>query len=493
MKFTRSAGILLPIFSLPSNYGIGTIGSEAYRFIDFLEKSRQKYWQILPIGPTGYGDSPYQSFSTFAGNPYFIDLDFLIEDGDLDRNEVENIKWFEKENKVDYGLIYNGRKYILEKAFQNSYSKYENQIEVFKKENEFWIEDYALYMALKKYFGMKSFIDWEDRDARLRKESAIEKYKELLKDDIKYYIFVQFLFYKQWSNLKAYANSKGIEIIGDIPIYVSPDSSDCWANPKLFLLDEENIPTFIAGVPPDYFSEDGQLWGNPLYNWQEMKKDDYNWWKQRIRGAKKLYDVIRVDHFRGFESFYKVKYGSSNARVGEWEKGGDIDFITSITKEFPDTKFMAENLGVQSEELTRLLQHSGFPGMKILCFAFDSDDKNEFLPHRYEKNCICYAGTHDNDTILSWSQTVAKHELDFAKLYGGLNEEEGICYGILRLGLSSIADVFIAQLQDYMELPNEARINTPGTAVGNWCFRLDKIPQDELAQRIAKLCNIYSR
>lgn len=493
MEFERSAGILLPIFSLPSKYGIGTMGAEAYKFIDFLEKAGQKYWQILPIGPTGYGDSPYQSFSTFAGNPYFIDLDFLIENGDLSREDVESVSWYQQEDRVDYGMIYNGRNYILEKLYHNSYNKYINEIEQFKKENEYWIDNYALYMALKKHFGMKCFIDWEDRAARLREEESLNRYREILKEDINYYTFIQFVFYRQWEKLKSYANSKNIEIIGDIPIYVSLDSSDCWANPSLFLLDEENIPTFIAGVPPDYFSEDGQLWGNPLYDWAEMKKDDYAWWKERIRGAKKLYDVIRVDHFRGFESFYKVKYGETTARVGEWEKGGDIDFIKSIKCEFPDAKLIAEDLGLQSDEVRALLKESAFPGMKIVCFAFDSDDKNDFLPHRYPKNCICYAGTHDNDTILSWSQKVNQREVDFAKRYGGIGSEEGICYGILRLGLSSIANVFIAQLQDYMELGEEARINMPGKADGNWVWRLKSIPNDDLAYKIAGLCRIYSR
>ena len=306
MEFERSAGILLPIFSLPSKYGIGTMGGEAYKFIDFLEKAGQKYWQILPIGPTGYGDSPYQSFSTFAGNPYFIDLDFLVESGDISLEDVQAVSWYEREDSVDYGMIYNGRNYILEKVYHNSYAKYEREIEDFQRENEYWIDNYSLYMALKKHFGMKSYIDWEDRGARLRDEESLNRYRELLKEDINYYTFIQFIFYRQWEKLKAYANSKNIEIIGDIPIYVSLDSSDCWANPKLFLLDEENVPTFIAGVPPDYFSEDGQLWGNPLYNWAEMKNQDYAWWKERIKGAKKLYDVIRIDHFRVFECFYKV-------------------------------------------------------------------------------------------------------------------------------------------------------------------------------------------
>lgn len=493
MEFERSAGILLPIFSLPSKYGIGTMGGEAYKFIDFLEKAGQKYWQILPIGPTGYGDSPYQSFSTFAGNPYFIDLDFLVESGDISLEDVQAVSWYEREDSVDYGMIYNGRNYILEKVYHNSYAKYEREIEDFKRENEYWIDNYSLYMALKKHFGMKSYIDWEDRGARLRDEESLNRYRELLKEDINYYTFIQFIFYRQWEKLKAYANSKNIEIIGDIPIYVSLDSSDCWANPKLFLLDEENVPTFIAGVPPDYFSEDGQLWGNPLYNWAEMKNQDYAWWKERIKGAKKLYDVIRIDHFRGFESFYKVKYGSTNARIGEWEKGGDIDFIQSIKREFPDTKFIAENLGLQSDEVRALLAASEYPGMKIVCFAFDADDKNEFLPHRYEKNCVCYAGTHDNDTILSWSQKVNPREVEFAKAYGGISEAEGMCYGILRLGLSSVANVFVAQLQDYMELGEEGRINMPGKASGNWSWRLKNIPEDALAYRIRGICNMYSR
>lgn len=493
MRFDRSAGILLPIFSLPSKYGIGTLGSEAYKFIDFLVDAKQKYWQILPLGPTGYGDSPYQSFSSFAGNPYFIDLEKLIEAGDISKEEVENITWFTNEEYVDYGLIYNGRNIILEKVFVNSYDKYSKEVEKFIFENKFWIEEYALYMSLKKHFGMKSYIDWDDKEVRLRKVEALDKYKELLKDDIKYYIFIQFLFYKQWAELKKYANDRGVSIIGDIPIYVSLDSSDCFANPELFMLDEENIPTFIAGVPPDYFSEDGQLWGNPLYKWDVMKKDSYKWWKARIEGASKLYDVIRIDHFRGFESFYAVKYGSVNARIGEWIKGPDIDFISEIQRTFPDIKFIAEDLGVVTKELQELLIKSDLPGMKVLSFAFDSGGTNIFLPHFYTNNSVCYVGTHDNDTLVSWMQSVSQCEVDFAREYAAININENFNDAIIKLGMSSVSNLFIAQLQDYMHLGKEARINTPGTAAGNWTWRLKGQVSSELTNKIAHYTTMYAR
>ncbi len=483
----------MPIFSLPGKYGIGTLGRAAYDFVDFLVEAGQRYWQILPVGPTGYGDSPYQSFSSFAGNPYFIDLEFLIEAGDIAREDVEKICWGEREDRIDYGRIYEGRSHILEKVFRNAGNKYREEVQDFCAQNAFWLEDYALYMALKKHFGMRAFIDWEDKKARLREREAIEAYKQLLEEDIRYYTFIQFLFYRQWKRLKAYANAKGIQIIGDIPIYVSLDSSDCWANAGLFVLDEENIPTFIAGVPPDYFSEDGQLWGNPLYRWEEMKKDNYAWWKQRIKGAGQLYDLIRIDHFRAFESFFKVKYGEKTARNGEWIKGPGMDFIAEMKNSFPEIGFIAEDLGMLTDEVRSLLKDSGFPGMKVLSFAFTPDAINAYLPHTYQENCVCYAGTHDNDTLCSWVKKVDKRELDFAVKYGGLHEKEGYHRGIIRLGLASPANLFVAQLQDYMGLGEEARINTPGTAEGNWVWRLQKLPDKSLAEEMAYACFMYSR
>ena len=494
MNFQRSSGILMPIASLPSPYGIGTLGKAAYEFADFLKAAGQKYWQLLPLGPTSYGDSPYQSFSTFAGNPYFIDLDILIEDGLLTKSEVQSKNWGDDPRNIDYGLIYESRFEILSLAKERGYEKDKDEIDEFVSKNH-WLSDYALFMACKRHFGMKAWTEWKDDDIRLRKsEAVINAYKEKLKDDIELFIYIQFLFFKQWNKLKAYINDLGIKIIGDLPIYVAMDSADVWAEPENFQLDEDLIPTSVAGVPPDYFSADGQLWGNPLYRWDAMEQDGFGWWIRRIDGVGKLYDVIRIDHFRGLESYWAIPYGEKTAKCGEWIKGPNMKLITTLTNWFPNLQFIAEDLGYPTPEVAQFLKDSGFPGMKVLEFAFDSRDSSAYLPHTYNEHCICYTGTHDNSPIALWKDEISKEDLQYAISYLGLNDEEGFNWGVIRGGMSSVAELFVAQMQDYLELGDGHRINTPGTSSGNWRWRMLKgEATKELAKRIYKMTNMYGR
>jgi len=489
----RSSGILLPISSLPSPYGIGTFGKAAYDFADFLKASGQKYWQVLPLGPTSYGDSPYQSFSTFAGNPYFIDLDMLKDEGLLTKQEIEAENWGTEPRYVDYGQIYTSRFAVLAKAKQRGYEKSLKEIKAFKEENS-WVEDYALFMSLKKHFGQKSWQEWPEEDIRLRKSEAVAKYIKELAEDIEFYIYIQYLFFKQWAKLKKYINDLGIEVIGDLPIYVALDSCDVWAEPEFFDLDEENYPVVVAGVPPDYFSADGQLWGNPCYDWKAMKKDGYKWWVRRIAGAAKLYDVLRIDHFRGFDEYWAVPAGDKTAKNGKWRKGPGMDLVGLLIKKFPKTEFIAEDLGQPSPTVVKLLQDSNWPGMKVLEFAFDSGEPNNYQPHTYDKNCVCYTGTHDNATVMEWYKVAKKADRDYAKKYLGISRSEGFNWGMIRGGMSSVANLFVAQLQDYLGLGKYNRINVPGTQSGNWQWRLlDGELTDELAAKIYDMTVMYDR
>ena len=492
--FKRSAGILMPISSLPSEYGIGTLGKAAYDFVDFLDKADQTYWQILPLGPTGYGDSPYASVSTFAGNPYLIDLGMLIEDGILSKADLKGLEWGDDPEHVDYGAMYNNRFKALKSAFVKGSVKYAAEIKKFREENSRWVNDYALYMALKKHFDMKCWIDWTDDDIRMRRNGAVEKYTQLLKDEIDLWVFIQYLFFTQWDKLKKYANSKNIKIIGDIPIYVSMDSSDVWSEARFFMLDRDMRPTLVSGVPPDYFSADGQLWGNPLYNWDEMKKDGYGWWIRRIDGAKRICDVIRIDHFRGFESYWAVKYGEKTARNGKWIKGPGMDLLSILKGWFSSIDFIAEDLGILTDDVRKLLKDSGFPGMKILEFAFSEGEPSDYLTYKYEPNCVCYVGTHDNDTVMGWKETAPKYDIKFATEYFGLSEEEGFNFGMIRGGMSSVANIFIAQMQDYLGLGSEGRMNAPGMEMGNWQWRMKKgAANAKLAAKIAHMTKVCGR
>jgi len=491
----RSSGILMPVSSLPSAYGIGTFGKAAYEFADFLKAAGQTYWQMLPLGPTSHGDSPYQSFSTFAGNPYFIDPDMLIEDKLLLPEEVNSVDWGNDPRNVDYGCIYENRFRILSAAKKRGWQRDKNAVTAFVAQNSRWLPDYALFMACKRHFGMRPWTQWEDDELRLRKSDAVlEKYRKLLKEDVELFIYIQYLFYKQWDALKAYIHSLDIQIIGDLPIYVAMDSADVWAEPMFFQLDEDNVPIEVSGVPPDYFSADGQLWGNPLYRWDAMEADGFGWWIRRIDGAAKLYDVIRIDHFRGLESYWSVPYGETTAKNGHWVKGPGMKLVSALQSWFPDLSFIAEDLGYPTPEVQQLLQDSGMPGMKVLQFAFDSRDPSNYLPHCHIENCICYTGTHDNSPVSLWQTEADPEDLAFAKRYLGLHQAEGFNWGMIRGGMSSVACLFVALIQDYLDLGEGHRINTPGTQEGNWRWRmLPGEATDSLAKKIAAITKMYGR
>ncbi len=477
----------MPLFSLPTPYGIGTMGKSAYEFIDFLNDSGQKYWQILPLGPTSYGDSPYQSLSSFAGNPYFIDLDTLIDDGLLVREEVESRNWGSDPSCVDYGAIYTSRFDILHIAYMRGREKYRTEVRDFEKKNKSWLEDYALFMTIKRHFCMKGLTSWPDRNALTRNNAALERYRAELKDDIDFFIFIQFLFSKQWNSLRDYARRKGIGIIGDIPIYVSPDSQDVWASPELFQLDENCIPTEVSGVPPDYFNEDGQLWGNPLYNWDRMKEDGFSWWKKRIEAQGRLYDVLRFDHFRGLDSYYAVKYGEKTARNGRWVTGPGRAFTDTLNSSFPEISFTAEDLGYLTESVAALLKASGWPGMKVLQFAFDEREEGQGEIKDYPENSVCFTGTHDNSTLKGWIENpLNKESVEYAMSSLEVNDIRDLSEAIIKSGMNSKSYLMIVPLPDWLGLGDEARINTPGTSSGNWRWRLKDISilSDELRKHI---------
>ena len=489
----RSSGILLHITSLPSPYGIGTLGKEARAFADFLKQAGQAYWQMLPVGQTGYGDSPYQPFSTFAGNPYLIDLDTLVEDGLLVAAELEAVDWGGDARRVDYGRIYEHRFSLLKKAFFRAQARDCSEAEAFFHENAAWLNDYALFMAVKEQFSMRAFSTWDD-DIRLREPAAMARYQEQLKEQTRFYAFVQYLFFKQWRAFRAYVNGLGIKLIGDLPIYVSPDSADVWANPSCFQLDENGIPTSVAGVPPDYFSSTGQLWGNPLYDWKYHKNTRYQWWIERVAAAAELFDTLRIDHFRGFESYWSVPYGEETAQRGKWEKGPGLDLIHALNEALPHLSIIAEDLGVMTDEVRALLRDAGFPGMKVLQFAFDSGEKNDYLPHNYVENSVCYTGTHDNNTLMGWLDEASESDRAFIKEYLGLNAEEGWHWGVIRGALSSVARLFVAPMQDYLGLGASCRMNRPSTLGGNWEWRL--LPGEctaALAVKIRRCTQIYGR
>ncbi|MGM9661619.1 MAG: 4-alpha-glucanotransferase [Oscillospiraceae bacterium] len=491
----RKSGILMPISALPGPYGIGTLGKQAYAFADFLHAAGQSYWQLLPLGPTSYGDSPYSPFSTFAGNPYFIDLELLKEDGLLTEEELEGADWGSDPRRVDYGRIYAARFDILQKACDRGWERDKEAVARFEKENEGWLPDYALFMALKRHFGMKAWTEWEDEDIRRRSsKEVVERYRGQLAGDCRLFTYIQFLFYKQWNALRSYIHALGIRVIGDLPIYVAMDSADVWSGPENFQMDEQYVPREVAGVPPDYFSADGQLWGNPLYDWDKMRQDGFGWWLRRIEGARRLYDVIRIDHFRGFESYWSVPYGAETAREGRWQKGPGMELVGLLRDRFRDTPIIAEDLGFLTPEVHQLLEESGFPGMKVLEFAFDSREPGDYLPHNYGRNCVCYVGTHDNETALQWRDQASAEDIDFARRYLGLNEREGFHWGVIRGGMGSVADLFVAQMQDCLGLGAEARMNTPGTCGGNWEWRmLPGEATEKLAARLRDYTWMYGR
>ena len=488
----RESGILMHITSLPGRYGIGTLGENAYRFVDFLKAAGQSSWQILPLTPTGYGDSPYQSCSTFAGNHYLIDLDTLIGEGLLQKHEVENIQWNWLDTKVDFGIQYNNKLNVLRIA----YSRFQGgeAFDAFCQENSAWLSDFALFMALKGRTNGQPWYSWEDK-LKFRDPDAMWQARQELKDEIRFFCFVQYIFDRQWNSLRAYARQNNISIIGDVPIYVPYDSVEVWSSPELFQMDEQLNPTVVAGCPPDAFSADGQLWGNPIYRWDEMKNDGYSWWIRRLAAAGKLYDVVRMDHFRGFEAYWAVPYGDTTAKNGKWVKGPDMAFMDIVKRELPELRLIAEDLGFLTQEVLDLRDNSGFPGMKILEFAFDSREPSEYLPHTFIPNTVCYTGTHDNMTMRQWFETASAEAVAYAKEYMALTEQEGYVWGTIRTAMASVSDMCIIQMPDWLNLGGEARMNFPGTlSDANWTWRAqDGAINFDLAQRIRAMTVLYGR
>lgn len=483
----RSSGVLMHISSLPSPYGIGTMGKEAYRFVDFLSRARQSYWQILPINPTGFGDSPYQSASTFAGNPYLIDPDMLVEEGLLLEEELIG-SWGENPRKVDFGLMYSRRYAMLEKAF----SRFDRQaMETFSQQKD-WLSTWVLYSALKDHFHGAPWYSWPE-DIRDRKPEAIVYYQNLLQDRISFHSFVQYIFDKQWNALQNYAASKNIRFIGDIPIYVPHDSADAWENRQLFQLDEKGYPYKVAGVPPDYFAELGQLWGNPVYRWEEHRQNGFAWWIKRVKAAAERFELIRIDHFRGLESYWAVPYGAPDARPGQWLPGPGMELIRALKEAGLGHRIIAEDLGFLTPEVKKLLSDSGYPGMRVMGFGFDPMGDSRELPHNYVPNSVVYLGTHDSDTIMGWFYSAPAECAAFAVDYLGLNQLEGFPFGFVRGLFTSVSNLAIVQLQDLLGLGSEHRMNLPGTT-GWWGWRsLPGEYNDALADRLSYYTRMSAR
>lgn len=494
MKQKRGAGILLPVSSLPSPYGIGTLGACAYEFVDALKEAGEKYWQVLPVGPTSFGDSPYQSFSAFAGNPYFIDLDLLVQEGLLEQEEILSYNWGNASDEVDYAILYQNRFPLLHEAYARSSHQNTDEFQAFCEENAYWLGDYCLYMALKFYFDGKEWSLWEE-GIRFHRKKAVKKYSELLREEIGFWAFCQFHFFRQWKNLKQYANKKGIQIIGDIPLYVALDSADVWTHSDLFELDERKKPIHVAGVPPDCFSADGQRWGNPLYRWKRMEKDDFQWWYQRMKANAALFDVIRIDHFIGIVHFWSIPSSCPTAVEGKWRKGPGKKLTKVIRKATKGSAIIAEDLGIVSPAVRKLINQTGWPGMKILQFAFDGDATNEYLPHHYKNsNCIVYGGTHDNQTLVGYYKDKTEKELRFLYRYLHIKRVDQIPKAMLRLAYSSIADTVIFQMQDILELDDSARMNMPSTVGTNWRWRMrEGAFSEKEIRRLKKYCKTYAR
>ena len=487
----RSAGILLPVFSLPGKYGIGSLGREAREFVDFLQKAGQHWWQILPVGPVGGGNSPYTSVSTFAGNPLFVDLELLEKEALLTADELKAAELPECA-EIDYAAVNAEREALLRMAFSRLSGEKAQAVREFGEQHP-WLREYALYRAAKSHFEERPWFQWPDEALRRHEPQAVEHWRVELAEDVAFHTTVQYWFFSQWAELKTYANDHGVKLIGDLPIYVSLDSADVWSERKEFLLDAEGRPTKVAGVPPDYFSEDGQLWGNPLYDWQAQKANGFGWWIRRVEGASMLCDAIRIDHFRGLESYWAVPADAETAKVGAWEKGPGMDLLGVLTSWFPQITYIAEDLGILTDAVHQLREESGLPGMKVLEFAFSGPD-NGYLPHHYDRHCICYTGTHDNNTAVGWYEHAGEAEKAFAEQYLGTSGAENVRKALLRAGQSSVAELFVAQLQDYLGLGAEARMNVPGVADGNWKWRLTSGHlTDELAEEIHAMTAAYSR
>ena len=490
----RKSGILMHISSLPGPYGIGSMGKASYDFVDFLVSAGQSYWQILPLNPTGYGDSPYQSFSTFAGNHYLIDLDTLADQGLLTSEELGSVDWSSSEGRVDFGLLYNQRSRLLKLA----HGRFEETAEYrdFVRDNSLWLEDYALFMAIKEHFHGRDWQNWSV-SLLMRLPPVMDAYREELKDAIRFQYFLQYQFFRQWRALRGYANSKGIKIIGDVPIYVPLDSADVWANPGMFQLDASRRPKVVAGCPPDSFSADGQLWGNPIYDWEKHHEERYHWWIRRMKAAAKMYDVVRFDHFRGFESYWAVPAGDKTAAGGSWQPGPGMDFVGAIKNALPDLDIIAEDLGFVTPEVKQLLSDSGYPGMKVMEFAFDTREPSakDYLPHCYPVNSVVYSGTHDNLTLKQWFEEADPEDVANAVSYLGLNEDEGYIWGMIRGAMGSVSKLCVIQMQDYLEIGAEGRMNHPGTlTTANWTWRArEGFASEALAAKIKAMTERYGR
>ena len=490
----RSSGVLMHITSLPGQFGIGTFGKSAYDFVDFLEETKQTYWQILPLTTTSYGDSPYQSFSAVAGNLNLIDFSLLKEDGLLEDSDYVNVNFGGNPEKVDYALLFEARRPILEKAVANTSknSVVLAEIEKFEVENSSWLADYAEYMAIKESFGYKSFIHW-DEDIKKGEEVAREKYRTELQDSIRYYTVTQYFFFKQWLALKEYANEKGIKIIGDMPIYVSADSVEMWTMPELFKVDANNEPLYVAGCPADDFSPTGQLWGNPIYDWEKHKEQGFSWWIYRVQESFKIYDVLRIDHFKGFSDFWQIDKDAENAVNGTWEAGPGIELFQKIKEQLGDLPIVAENLGFIDAKAEKLLDDSGYPGMKILQFAFPGED-NLDRPHHYTQNSVAYTGTHDNDVVNGWYEKLSESEKELVSEYLNRRDDETITEAMIRGIYSSVSDYAIVTMQDLLDKDATSRMNVPSTVGGNWEWRM--LAEDLTEERKEFLRNItvrYSR
>ena len=494
----RASGILLPISSLPSKYGIGCFSESAYQFVDQLKEAGQKYWQILPLGPTSYGDSPYQSFSTFAGNPYFISLEELIEEGTLTKQECDQADFGKDERHVDYGKLYKARFPLLRKAYMRSKISENPEFHRFMEENGYWVRDYAIFMAVKAFFGGKSWDQWPE-DIRKRWGYAMDYYQRELYYEIEFYEYVQFVFLKQWNRLKEYAHQNGVQIIGDIPIYVAYDSADTWANPELFQLDEENLPSAVAGCPPDGFAADGQLWGNPLYRWEYHRQTGYAWWVSRLAYCYQLYDIVRIDHFRGFDEYFSIPYGDKTAHNGHWEKGPGIELFWRVKECLGEKEVIAEDLGYVTDSVRQLVRDTGYPGMKVLEFAFDSRDTgsaNDYLPHNYPENSVVYTGTHDNETLTGWFEGILPQERQMVRNYlnNHRDSDKEIYWDMICTAMQSVSKLCVIPIQDYLGYGNEARMNQPSTLGENWKWRLKKGElSEELIQKIKNITMWYGR
>lgn len=488
----RSCGVLLHITSLPSPYGIGTFGADAEAFVDWLKESGQSYWQVLPIGPTGYGESPYSSFSTFAGNPLMIDLDDLIKNGLIKKEICEESDFGADPSFVDFEKVYRTKLPILREAFSN-FSEDVGYLAFIQEQAE-WLEDYSLFMAVKSDKKNVSWTEWEN-EIKLRRPDAVRAAKEKLIDEIKFWKFIQYTFFRQWEKLKRYANMQGIKIIGDIPIYVAMDSADVWSHPELFQLDGMGFPTSVAGVPPDYFSETGQLWGNPLYNWDKLQKTGYAWWIKRIQSATKMYDIVRIDHFRAFDTYYSIPYGEKTAINGVWETGPGMELFNAIEKSLGKVSIIAEDLGDITDSVRELLKQTGFPGMRVIQFGFNPEfSDNDHLPHRYPPNCVAYTGTHDNSTSMQWVKSADRNTLKMARAYVRPQLLEPLSKAFIRTIYQSSAGLVIIPMQDILGLGKEGRMNTPSTLGNNWIWRMKKNAANKTRSiRLKGLAQTYYR